>query len=146
MSGEPESQAALASTFYVKGVLCALDATSIQEVVRVRPVTRVAHAPEYVLGVTNLRGRIITVIDLARRLNLGIADVTPESRMYIVRDGDEAVGLLVDRASDVVDLPSHELNAGSAGLPAGNSRYIAGIGRFERQVVLQLNPAGILEA
>lgn len=140
-----ESQPTLVSTFYVGGVLCALDATSIQEVVRVRPVTRVAHAPAYVLGVTNLRGRIITVIDLACKLSLGAGEATPSSRMYIVRDRDEVVGLLVDRSADVVDLPSDELNAGSAGLPTENSRYIAGIGRLQQQLVLRLNPAEILE-
>lgn len=145
MTEEMECQVALVSTFYVGGVLCALDATSIQEVVRVRRVTRVSHAPVYVLGVTNLRGRIITVIDLAHKLGLGAGQVTSSSRLYIVRDRDEVVGLLVDRAADVVDLPQDELPAGSAGLPAESSRYVDGIGRLGHQVVLRLNPTEILE-
>src|SRR3954447_8460328 len=73
----------LTATFHLgdgEGVF-GIDATLIQEVVMVGELTPVRHAPEYVAGIRNLRGRIITVIDLCVRLDLGNVEVGPESRI-----------------------------------------------------------------
>ncbi len=63
-------QTVLLATFFVRGALCALDATEVQEVIRLGPVTPVRYAPEAVLGIVNLRGKIVTIVDLGLRLGL----------------------------------------------------------------------------
>ena len=70
----------------------AIDATLIQEVVMVGELTPVRHAPDYVAGIRNLRGRIITVIDLCVRLGLGSVEIGPESRILIADWKGEPVG------------------------------------------------------
>ena len=79
-----------------------IDATLIQEVVMVGELTPVRHAQAYVAGIRNLRGRIITVIDLCVRLGLGAVEIGPESRILIADWKGEPVGLLVDRVQDAV--------------------------------------------
>ena len=66
-------------------------------------LTPVRHAPDYVAGIRNLRGRIITVIDLCVRLGLGAVEIGPESRILIADWKGEPVGLLVDRVADAID-------------------------------------------
>src|SRR5208337_4889093 len=72
-----------------------IDATLIEEVVMVGELTPVRHAPAYVAGIRNLRGRIITVIDLCVRLGLGAVKIGPECRILIADWRGEPVGLLV---------------------------------------------------
>src|ERR1043166_9168818 len=105
-----QAQPLLVSTFLLRGAMCGVETHLVEEVVRLQQPTRVAHSPDYVLGVVNLRGKIVTVIDLARKLNLGAVEPGSENRLYIVQDHSESVGLLVDRAADVVELDARGLD------------------------------------
>lgn len=78
---EQHAQSVLLTTFFVGNALCALDAAGVQEVIRVESVTRVRHAPDEVTGVINLRGKIVTLLDLGMMLGLGKTVVTRESRI-----------------------------------------------------------------
>jgi purine-binding chemotaxis protein CheW len=97
-----EAEDALVSSFFIGETLFGFDTVKVQEVVRVGNVTPIHHAPPFVRGVMNLRGRIVTVVDLATRLGLGSVEVDDDSRTYIVEWKQEHLGLLVDRTSDVV--------------------------------------------
>ncbi len=96
----------LLTTFFVRESLCALDAAGIQEVIRVGALTPVRHAPDEVAGIVNLRGKIVTILDLG--LRLGFARIVPggDSRVFIIEDGGEFIGLLVDRVDEVVEVDS----------------------------------------
>ncbi len=92
----------LISTFYLGDTLMGIDTVCVQEVIRIIEMTTVFHAPEHILGIINLRGRIVTIVDLARKLDLFESQITPDSRIIIVQWNDEYVGLLVDRIHDAV--------------------------------------------
>jgi len=139
-----ESGQLLATTFDLRGALCALDASLVEEVVRRRRTTAVAHAPAYVMGVMNLRGKIVSVIDLGRKLDLGPAVPDEESRVYIVRERSELVGLLVDRAADVVEMDVAALEAPPANVPGVQSRFIRGIGRAGSRLAAVLDASAVL--
>jgi purine-binding chemotaxis protein CheW len=101
----PETQEdLLVATFQLGGDdgVFGIDATLIQEVAMVGELTPVRHAQPYVAGIRNLRGRIITVIDLCVRLGLGAVEIGPESRILIADWKGEPVGLLVNRVADAV--------------------------------------------
>ncbi len=147
-SGQPaegqQSGTLLATAFYVRGALCALDASIVEEVVRLRRTTQVPRGPAYLLGVMNLRGKIVSVIDLGRKLELGASDPGDESRVYIVRDRAELVGLLVDRAADVIELDPAGLEPPPANVRSVESRFVRGIGRAGGRLAALLDPAAVL--
>lgn len=132
------------STFYIHGALFGLDTAMVEEVVRPRRMTRVAYSPDSVLGIMNLRGNIVTVLDLAQLLKLGETSVTDDSRLYIVRDGDGIAGLMVDRAADVMELDAGALEVAS-GVRGLESRFLKGITRSADRLVTVLDLAAVLE-
>jgi purine-binding chemotaxis protein CheW len=134
----------LVTTFFLRGSLCALDASLVEEVVRLRHTTPVPHGPPYLLGVMNLRGKIVSVIDLSRKLELGAAQPCEDTRLYIVRDRAELVGLLVDRASDVIELDQAALEPPPANVPGIEARFLLGIGRAGGRLAAVLDPAAVL--
>ncbi len=91
-------------TFYLDGLFFGVDVQQVQEVIRYHEMTRVPQAPHVVEGLINLRGQIVTAIDLRRRLELNDG---PEGQLpmnVVVRTGDGVVSLLVDEIGDVLEV------------------------------------------
>ena len=91
-------------TFYVDGHYFGLDVLKVQEIIRYQEMTRVPLAPPVVRGLINLRGQIVTAIDLRRRLELEARHDDQLPVNVIVRTDDGAVSLLVDKIGDVLDV------------------------------------------
>ena len=143
-AGEPTPF--LATAFYVGGALCALDAALVEEIVRLRRTTAIPHAPPYLMGVMNLRGKIVSVIDLARKLGMPATQPTDESRVYIIRDRSELVGVLVDRSADVIELNGPALTPPPANVRGVEAGFVRGIGRAGERLAAVLDPAAVLSA
>lgn len=104
----------------------ALDA--VREILKPPPVTPVPRAPRDVLGVISVRGRITTVIDLRSRLRTHQGELDKHTRVLLVADGDEIVGLLVDKVLQVYRLSDEEIELASV-VSGDLSEYVVGIGR-----------------
>ncbi|MGI9591384.1 MAG: chemotaxis protein CheW [Myxococcota bacterium] len=92
-------------TFELDGAPYALAVERVREIVRVRPITPVPRVPEDVRGVISLRGEIVQVVDLRRRLGLEPVAATRASRIVVVHAGDDRIaGLLVDAVREVVSV------------------------------------------
>jgi purine-binding chemotaxis protein CheW len=137
-------QTVLLATFFVRDALCALDAAGIQEVIRLGPLTPVRHGPPEVVGIVNLRGKIVTILDLG--LRLGFPKVVPSgaSRIFIIEDRNEFVGLLVDRVDEVVEVEKDQWQAPPANVPGGQGRFFQGVYRTRGRVITVLDPGPIL--
>src|SRR5437762_8291418 len=88
--------------FSLGAELYGVEIARVHEIIRLQTVTRVPHAPAFVEGVINLRGRVIPVVDLRRRFGLPFADHTRASRIVVVEIGDQVVGIVVDGVSEVL--------------------------------------------
>ncbi|PID38115.1 MAG: chemotaxis protein CheW [Proteobacteria bacterium] len=88
--------------FRVGELLCGIDIGSVQEVNKQLDVTPVHQARETIRGIVNLRGQILTILDLRRCLGLPSQEIDQSSRSVVVRHQDEIVGLLVDEVDDIV--------------------------------------------
>ncbi len=132
------------ATFFVREAHYALDATGIQEVIRLGPLTPVRHAPAEVAGIINLRGKIVTIVDLGLRLGLPKALYGNDSRIFIVEDRSEFIGLLVDRVDDVMEVEPGEWEPLPANLSAGQARFFQGVCRDKGRVVSILDADRIL--
>jgi len=139
-----ESQALLVSSFEVCGALCAIEASLVEEVVRSRGTTPVPHSPPYVLGIMNLRGKIVSVIDLGRKLELGASASGEDSRLYIVRDREELVGLLVDRTADVIEVDTAALEPPPANIGGPASKFFRVVARTGGKLITILDTAAAL--
>lgn len=123
-----------------------LDATLIQEVVMVGEITPVHHAAAYVAGIRNLRGRIITVIDLCVRLGLGAVSIGPESRILIADWKGEPVGLLVDRVADAIALEAGDLEPAPPNLHGVQMQKLEGVFRSGERLAALLDLTAVLGA
>jgi purine-binding chemotaxis protein CheW len=138
-------QTVLLATFFVRDALCALDAAGIQEVIRLGPVTSVSYAPEEVLGIVNLRGKIVTIVDLGLRLGFPKAVAGPDSRIFIIEDSNEFIGLLVDRVDEVVELEAGQWQPPPANVNWGQARFFQGVCRNRGRVITLLDAGQILK-
>ena len=137
-------QTALLATFTVRNAQCALDAARIQEVIRLGPLTPVRHAPEEVAGIINLRGRIVTVLDVGLRLGFVQAVASSDSRIIIMEDRNEFIGLLVDRVDDVVEVEQSQWERLPANVSGGQTQCFQAVCRVGGRVITLLDPAQIL--
>jgi purine-binding chemotaxis protein CheW len=137
-------QPALLATFFVRDALCGLNASSVQEVIRLGAMTAAPHAPPDVAGIINLRGRIVTVVDAGMKLGYGPTLPGPETRVFIVEDHDEFLGLLVDRVGEVFEVESGAEEPMPANLRPAQSRYFKGLNRVAGRVISLLNAGEML--
>lgn len=141
---QQEEQTILLASFHVRHALCALDASGVQEVIRLGPLTPVRHAPAEVCGIVNLRGKIVTILDLGLRLGFPKIVPGPESRIFIMEDRNEFIGLLVDRVDEVVEVESGDWQPPPTNIAWGQARYFKGVCRAGGRVITILDPAPIL--
>ena len=92
----------LISTFIIGDTVWGIDTLDTQEIILIPDITTVHHSPDYIIGIINLRGRIVTVVDLGKKMDVPSAGLTDSSRIIIVAWGSEQVGLQVDSVSDVI--------------------------------------------
>ncbi len=134
----------LASTFYLGGTILGVDTLRVQEIIRIPDITRVHHSPDYVLGVINLRGRIVTVLNLGRKLALRVAPITEESRIIIIDWEDEYVGLLVDAISDVIVADPENTMAAPANVNETQLRFFQGVYKGDKGLIAIIDVEKVL--
>jgi purine-binding chemotaxis protein CheW len=137
--------ALLVSVFHLGNAMFGIPAAQIQEVVQTGSVTPVHHAPAFVVGIRNLRGRIVTVIDLGFRLDLGEAVRSAASRILIVESDGELVGLLVDRVDDTIFLQPEDMSPAPGNLGALHDSALRGVYRCANGLVTVLDHSPILK-
>ena len=115
------------ATFQAGVAICSMEIQQIQEINKLTQMTRVPQAPEDVLGILNLRGQLVTVIDLARRLGLGTMEPPPQARVIIVNASGGKVGILVHRIRDVVTVDLLQKKEAPANMRGIQGRYFTGV-------------------
>jgi purine-binding chemotaxis protein CheW len=122
-----------------------IDARLVQEVVKVGELTRVHDAPPDIIGIRNLRGRIITVVDMAVHLKLGSVEIGPESRLLIMEHQGESYGFLVDAVTDAISLDEGLIGAPPASLDAALRRRLRGVWRESNSLTSILDPRTLFQ-
>jgi len=110
----------------------------VREVIRVGEITRVPQAPAHVRGVTNLRGRILPVVEIRTRLGLDPAVVTPRSRVVVVEAHERVLGLLVDAVLQVAKLPGETVAPAPEEVLSPQTDYITGVARWGSRLIILL--------
>jgi purine-binding chemotaxis protein CheW len=113
----------------------AIPIASVQEILRVGQITRVPQSPHYICGVTNVRGRLLPVIGVAEFLGRGGRGLDKDSRIVMVELRGRRLGLLVDRATDVLTLPENMIEAAPAEVLGAGMEYIVGVGKRDQRMI-----------
>lgn len=133
------------ATFYIGDALCGIDILNIQEINRNMDITWVPQAPEYVKGVLNLRGRIVTVIDLGKKLGLSPASAANENRNIIVNSQDEYIGFLVDHISDVLQADPEKIESAPANISGVHGKFFQGVFKTKNSLIGVLDIDSVLK-
>jgi purine-binding chemotaxis protein CheW len=99
----------------------------------------VPQARQHVRGVTNLRGRILAVIEVRTRMGLPPAEITPKSRVVVVGVRERTLGILVDGVSQVVKVPAKTVAPAPEEVLSSNTDYITGVARWNSRLIILLD-------
>jgi purine-binding chemotaxis protein CheW len=140
MIGENMSSTELQfSTFFLDGLFFGIPVLRVQEVLRSQQMTPVPLAPRVVSGLINLRGQIVTAIDLRRRLGLPERPSSQEPMNVVIRTADGAVSLLVDEIGDVIDVNADAFECSPENVARSIRGLLDGVYKLEKKLLLVLN-------
>ncbi|EDM78299.1 purine-binding chemotaxis protein (cheW) [Plesiocystis pacifica SIR-1] len=131
-------------TFMISGEIYGLPIEQIVEISTVFPTTPVPRTSEFVIGIGNMRGSVMPVIDLGVRLNLGAVERKRETRVLIVRHQDEPHGIVVERVLEVISLPPEDMESTPGGIGSTRADFILGLGRHRRRLIIILDLGTVL--
>ena len=124
----------------------AFDIASVREIFPTQNITKVHRSPEYIEGVMNLRGRLVTVIDLRKRFRLEATAADDNSRIIVIDSRDAPVGFLVDEVTEVAKIGADSIEPVPAYVAEGiESEYVLGIAKIEERLITLVDPMKILE-
>lgn len=123
-------------TFQLGEETYGVNVMQVQEVLRVTEIAPVPGAPDYVLGIINLRGNVVTVLDTRKRFGMGARDPDDNSRILIIESNDLVVGILVDSVSEVVYLRQSEIEPTPNVGNEESSRFIQGVCNRNNQLLI----------
>ena len=133
------------ASFFVGEALCGMDILKVQEINKLIEMTRVPQAPEYVLGILNLRGEIVTIIDLGKKLGLKSTEISDKTRNIIVNSKGEHIGLMVEKISDVVQANFEKIEAPPANIGGVQGKYFTGVLKTKDRLIGILDVGKVLE-
>lgn len=114
-------------TFRLDEETYGINVMQIQEVLRYTEIAPVPGAPDYVLGIINLRGNVVTVIDTRRRFGLSDSDITDHTRIVVLEIEGQVIGVLVDSVAEVVYLRQSEMETAPNVGNEESARFIQGV-------------------
>ncbi len=123
-------------TFKLQEETYGINVMQVQEVLRYTDIAPVPGAPMYVLGIINLRGNVVTVIDTRARFGLPPSDVTEKSRIVIIEADKQVIGILVDSVAEVVYLRASEIDTAPNVGTDESAKFIQGVSNRDGELLI----------
>ncbi|HEY3381289.1 MAG TPA: chemotaxis protein CheW [Vicinamibacterales bacterium] len=133
------------ATFFVDNLLFGVEVLRVQEVLRYQEMTPVPRAPEQIEGLINLRGQIVTAIDVRRRLGLGARESGRTPMNMVIRAEDGAVSLLVDEIGDVLDVEQSDFEPVPENVAPSIRDLTTGVYKMKERLLLVLDTNKAIE-
>jgi purine-binding chemotaxis protein CheW len=130
----------LASEYY------GVDISDVREIMRMQAITRVPGAYNFVEGVINLRGKVVPVVDLRKRLGLNVSEHTKESRIVVIDIDAGEIGVIVDAVTEVLRIPKSSIEPTSSVISQSNSDYMWGIAKLSDKLIILIDPGKALSS
>ena len=126
-------------TFHLGNEVYGVNVMQVKEVLRYTEIAPVPGSPEYVPGIINLRGNVVTVIDTRMRFGLEHAPVTDNSRIVIIEAEKQVVGILVDSVAEVVDLNSSDIDPAPNIGTEESAEFIKGVSNRNNELLILID-------
>jgi len=123
-------------TFKLENEVYGINVMQVQEVLRYTEIAPVPGAPNYVIGIINLRGNVVTVIDTRVRFGLMPSEVSENSRIVIIEAEKQVIGILVDGVAEVVYLRSSEIDMAPNVGTDESAKFIQGVSNREGELLI----------
>lgn len=124
----------------------AVDIMVVREIRGWSPATPLPHAPSFVSGVINLRGAVLPIVDLSARLGMNAIEANPRNVVIVMQFGDQTVGVLVDAVSDILTLPSADIQPPPDVTQGSSQGFISGLAILNDRMIRLVNLAAALPA
>lgn len=121
-----------------------VDIASVEGIIKMQEITRLPHAPEFIEGITNLRGTIVPVVDLRTRFGLPRQEPTRDTRIVIANMDSSKVGIIVDAVTQVIRVPDDKIEPPPQMSVTINSAFIKNIAKLESELVILLDLGKVL--
>ena len=124
----------------------AIAITKIQEIILIKPITRIPQVPDFIEGLINLRGSVIPIVNLRKRFGLMPRELDDETRIIVVNVHDKTVGCIVDAVTQVMRINRDQIQPPPLGVLAVNHRYLAGLAKLDDRLMIILEIEKLFEA
>jgi purine-binding chemotaxis protein CheW len=121
-----------------------VEIATVESIIKMQTITRLPQSPGFVEGIINLRGKILPVVDLRKRLAIDLTEITKDSRMVVVDLAGATVAMIVDQVNEVLRINDEIVEAPPAISQSVDSRFIEGIAKVNQDLVILLNLSKIL--
>jgi purine-binding chemotaxis protein CheW len=114
----------------------------VLEIVKIRDIIQIPHSLNYFLGYMDIRGTVIALIDLKKKLDIyatGEETATVLDRAIIIQAQGQRIGLAVDRVSHVIRIPPENIDSGPPTIKSASNRFISGVGKYRDQFIVLMN-------
>jgi len=108
-----------------------VDIATVDGIIKMQEITSLPKAPDFIEGVTNLRGLVIPVLDLRKRFELEMVELTADSRIVVINIEDMKVGMIVDAVSEVLQIGEDDIELTPALISGVDTAFITGIAKVE---------------
>jgi purine-binding chemotaxis protein CheW len=141
---EEEEEQVQLLTFMLADEEYGLNIMDIKEIVRPKEATEVPRTPAYIQGIISLRGVIIPIYDVKKRLGLAATDQDPKNRIIVVKSNEHFFGLLVDSVVQVMDVPLSKIEPPPEIVGSVEGEFLIGIGKVDERLIILLNLQKVL--
>lgn len=131
--------------FRLGGEDYAIAITKIQEIIVMKPITRIPQVPAFIEGLINLRGSVIPVVNLRTLFGLEHRDLDDETRTIIVNVGDRTIGYIVDEVTQVMRIASDQIQPAPVSITSVSKQHIAGLAQLEDRLLVILEIERLLK-
>lgn len=131
-------------TFKLDGEVYGIDVMGVQEVLRVSDIAPVPGAPDYVMGIINLRGTVVSVVDARLRFGLSPAELTDSTRIIIIESENHTIGIMADAVAEVIDVSRDDIDLAPNIGNEDSSRYIHGVVSQNDSLLILIDIARLL--
>ncbi|MHB8065346.1 MAG: chemotaxis protein CheW [Ruminiclostridium sp.] len=127
--------------FTLNNELCSVEASLVYKIEKYSEISLIPQLPDYIKGLYNLRGRIVPVVDLNKRFNIGDSEITKKTKIIITEKDNQLLGFMVNNVLEIINLNEESVDKSEAILKVNNKKYIKGIGKNNEKLfsIIDLN-------